>query len=122
MTTTFGWLILLCPLVGTTVISLCWNRLPGRTAGWIATLAIALAFACSVVVFVRLLGRSPQHRQLTSALWNYAVTPGLDAKMSILVDPLSVFMALVVSGVSTLIHLYSVSYMNEDRGFNRYFA
>ncbi len=122
MTTTFGWLILLCPLVGTTVISLCWNRLPGRTAGWIATLAIALAFACSVVVFVRLLGRSPEHRQLTSALWNYAVTPGLDAKMSILVDPLSVFMALVVSGVSTLIHLYSVSYMNEDRGFNRYFA
>ncbi len=42
--------------------------------------------------------------------------------MSILVDPLSVFMALVVSGVSTLIHLYSVSYMTGDRGFRRYFA
>src|SRR5205807_6971089 len=47
---------------------------------------------------------------------------GLDAKLSILVDPLSVFMALVVSGVSTLIHLYSVSYMDSDRGYNRYFA
>jgi NADH-quinone oxidoreductase subunit L len=120
--TTFGWLILLCPLVGTTVIALCWNRLPGRSAGWIGTAAIAASFGCSVVVFISLLGRSPEHRQLTSTLWNYAVTTSLDAKMSILVDPLSVFMALVVSGVSTLIHLYSVSYMNEDRGFNRYFS
>src|SRR5581483_4983721 len=120
--TTFGWLIPLCPLVGTVIISLGWSRLPGRAAGWIGTAAIGLSFACSVVVVVSLLGKSPEHRQLTSALWNYAVTPGLDAKMSILVDPLSVFMALVVSGVSTLIHLYSVSYMNEDRGFNRYFA
>jgi NADH-quinone oxidoreductase subunit L len=120
--TTFGWLILLCPLVGTAVIGLCWNRLAGRAAGWIGTGAIALSFACSVVVFISLLGKSPEHRQLTSTLWNYAVTTGLDAKLSILVDPLSVFMALVVSGVSTLIHLYSVSYMTEDEGYNRYFA
>ena len=42
--------------------------------------------------------------------------------MSILVDPLSVFMILVVTGVSTLIHLYSISYMDGDRGFARYFA
>jgi NADH-quinone oxidoreductase subunit L len=42
--------------------------------------------------------------------------------MQILVDPLSVFMILIVSGVSALIHLYSVSYMNEDRGLNRYFS
>ena len=42
--------------------------------------------------------------------------------MAILVDPLSVFMALVVSGVSTLIHLYSVSYMASDRGYRRFFA
>ncbi len=42
--------------------------------------------------------------------------------MSILVDPLSVFMILVVTGVSTLIHLYSISYMDEDRGFARFFA
>jgi NADH-quinone oxidoreductase subunit L len=91
-------------------------------AGWIGTLAIALSFACSVVVFISLLGKSPEHRQVTSSLWNYAVTTGLDAKLSILVDPLSVFMALVVSGVSTLIHLYSVSYLTADEGYNRYFA
>jgi NADH-quinone oxidoreductase subunit L len=47
---------------------------------------------------------------------------GIDARASILVDPLSVFMMLVVSGVSGLIHLYSVSYMESDRGFARYFS
>ena len=46
----------------------------------------------------------------------------MDAKLQILVDPLSVFMILVVSGVSTLIHLYSVTYMTLDRGFARYFS
>ncbi|HWC87302.1 MAG TPA: NADH-quinone oxidoreductase subunit L [Solirubrobacteraceae bacterium] len=120
--TTFGWLVLLCPLVGMTIIALTFGRLPGRSAGWIATLAIALSFGCALVMLVALLHRSPAHRQLTSSLWNYAATVGVNARMEILVDPLSVFMALVVSGVSTLIHLYSVSYMTSDRGENRYFA
>jgi NADH-quinone oxidoreductase subunit L len=120
--TTFGWLILLCPLVGTVVIALGFTRWPGRTAGWLGTLAIAASFGLSVAAFITLLGRSPEHRQLTSTLWNYAVSAGVDAKLSILVDPLSVFMALVVSGVSTLIHLYSVGYMESDRGYARFFA
>jgi NADH-quinone oxidoreductase subunit L len=120
--TTFGWLIVLCPLVGTVVIGLGYRSLPGRSAGWLGTLAIALSFAFSVVAFVKLLGHSADHRTFTSTLWNYAVTAGVDAKMSILVDPLSVFMALVVSGVSALIHLYSVTYMTGDLGFRRYFS
>src|SRR6202043_3502102 len=66
--------------------------------------------------------QAPAHRQVASSLWSYASTAGIDAQMSILVDPLSVFMILVVSGVSTLIHLYSISYMKGDRGYARYFA
>ncbi len=120
--TTFGWLVLLCPLVGTVVIALGWNRWPGRSAGWIGTLAIFAAFGCAVVTLVSIRAHAPAHRELTSTLWNYAVTSGLDAKMQILVDPLSVFMITVVSGVSALIHLYSVTYMQSDRGFHRYFA
>ena len=119
---TFGWLVLLAPLVGTLVIALGWRALPGRSAGWIGTAAIGLSFAFSVVAFISLLGHGAAHRQLTSSLWSYNVSAGVDAKLQILVDPLSVFMILVVSGVSTLIHLYSVSYMNEDRGFRRYFS
>jgi NADH-quinone oxidoreductase subunit L len=120
--TTFGWLVLLSPLVGTALIGLGWRRLPGRSAGWIGTAAIALSFAFSVVVLVSLLGHGAHHRQLTSTLWHYDISAGVDARLQILVDPLSTFMILVVSGVSTLIHLYSVSYMNEDAGFRRYFS
>ena len=120
--TTFGWLILLFPLLGTIIIALGNRRMTGVAAGWLATLAIALAFASAVGALISLLGHSEGNRELTSSLWNYASSVGVDAKLSILVDPLSIFMALVVSGVSTLIHIYSIAYMKSDRGYNRYFA
>ncbi|MGA8339653.1 MAG: NADH-quinone oxidoreductase subunit L [Solirubrobacteraceae bacterium] len=120
--TTFGWLVLACPLVGSILIGFGYARWPGRLAGWIATLAIGVSFVFAVLTLIKLLGLSPDHRQLTSSLWNYDVSAGVDAKLQILVDPLSVFMILVVSGVSTLIHLYSVSYMTLDRGYSRYFS
>ncbi|MGA2009645.1 MAG: NADH-quinone oxidoreductase subunit L [Solirubrobacteraceae bacterium] len=120
--TTFGWLILLFPLVGTILIGVSYNRLSGTAAGWVATTAIALAFAAAIGALISLLGDAESHRELTSSLWNYDVSVGVDAKLSILVDPLSIFMALVVSGVSTLIHVYSIAYLKSDRGYSRYFA
>jgi NADH-quinone oxidoreductase subunit L len=124
-TTTYGWLVLAFPLLGMLVIALGFRRLRSlspRAPGWIATGAIFLAFLAALGALISLQGHSPAHRQLTSSLWDYAVTAGIDARVSILVDPLSVFMILVVTGVSTLIHLYSVSYMEGDRGFARYFS
>jgi NADH-quinone oxidoreductase subunit L len=121
-TTTYGWLVLAFPLLGTIVTGAGFKQLPRRTAGWIGTGAIALAFVAALATLVSLQGHSADHRQLVSSLWNYASTVGIDAQMSILVDPLSVFMILVVTGVSATIHLYSVSYMDEDAGENRFFA
>ena len=102
----------------------CWlpKSCPGGTAGWIGTAAIFLAFLAALATLISLQGHADHDRQLTSSLWNYASTVGIDAQMSILVDPLSVFMILVVTGISTTIHLYSVSYMDADKGFARYFA
>ena len=120
--TTFGWLILLFPLLGSALVGLSFKRLSGVAAGWLATLAIALSFAAAVGALIALLGNAEGHRELVSSLWNYDVSVGVDAKLSILVDPLSVFMALVVSGVSMLIHIYSIAYMKSDRGYNRFFA
>jgi NADH-quinone oxidoreductase subunit L len=120
--TTYGWLVLAFPLAGTLTIAVGRDRLPGRSAGWIGTGAIFLAFLASLGALLAMQGHAPDHRQMVSSLWDYASTVGVDARVSILVDPLSVFMILIVSGVSTLIHLYSVSYMNEDAGFKRYFA
>src|SRR5947209_7010380 len=120
--TTWGWLVLAFPLAGTIVVSLGWRALPGRSAGWLATASVAASFVCSVGALLSLLGRHPEQRHVVSTAFDYANTVGVDAKLTILVDPLSVFMALVVSGVSMLIHLYSVAYMWEDRGYVRFFA
>src|ERR1700674_2752643 len=120
--TTFGWLVLAFPLLGTVTVALGYRKLPGRSAGWIGTGAIFLAFVMAVCALLEIQSLAPAHRQVTSSLWSYANTVGVDAQLGILVDPLSVFMILIVSGVSALIHLYSISYMAKDRGFNRFFA
>jgi NADH-quinone oxidoreductase subunit L len=125
-TTTYGWLVLLFPLLGTLVIAFGYRRLGGRAAnlwaGWIGTGAIGLAFVAALGALISLQGHSSDHRELVSSLWSYASTVGVNAEVSILVDPLSVFMILIVSGISSMIHLYSISYLKEDRGFARYFA
>src|SRR3954471_24497007 len=119
---TTAWLILLFPLIGCIVIGLGYRVWPARVVGAVGTLAIAAAFVAAVLTTVSLQDRGEEQRQVVFTAWDYAVTSGVDAKLSILVDPLSMFMALVVTGVSTLIHLYSVAYLGGDRGYARFFA
>jgi NADH-quinone oxidoreductase subunit L len=120
--TTYGWLVLAFPLGGAVLISLLFKVLPGKTAGLLGTLAIALSFASAIGAFIQLQSLEEDARQVVSVGWDYAVTSGVDAKVAILIDPLSVLMMLIVSGVSMLIHLYSVAYMGGDRGYARFFA
>ena len=120
--TTYGWLVLAFPLAGTVIISLGWRVLPGRTAGWIASSAIFLAFLSAIGALIQMQDLPAEERHLVDSLWTYATTGDFRVDLAILVDPLSVFMCLVVSGVSTLIHVYSVAYMTSDRGYSRYFA
>ncbi len=119
---TTAWLILLCPLLGCIVLGLGFRLWPARVVGAIGTVAIAAAFVFAVNTTLHLQDRGEEQRQVVFTAWDYAVTVGLDAKVSILVDPLSMFMALTVTGVSTLIHLYSVAYLSGDRGYARFFA
>jgi NADH-quinone oxidoreductase subunit L len=120
--TTTAWIVLLAPLAGFVIIALTSTALPWRAHGWIGTLAIAVSFAAAVATLIALEGRGEEERQVVSVAWEYAVAGGVDAQLSILIDPLSVLMICVVSGVSMLIHLYSVSYMASDRGYARFFA
>jgi NADH-quinone oxidoreductase subunit L len=120
--TAYGWLVLAFPLAGTLINGIGFKRLPGRSPGWIGTAAIGLSFVASLGMLVQVLDVGTADRQFTSSLYEYASAAGLDIQMNILVDPLSTFMCLVVSGVSMLIHLYSVSYMTSDRGFARFFT
>jgi NADH-quinone oxidoreductase subunit L len=122
MATTYGWLVLAFPLLGTLVIAFGFRSLPGRYAGWIGTAAIGLAFLAALGALIAMQGHSPSHRELESSLWDYASTVGVNARLAILVDPLSVYMILIVTGISTMIHLYSISYLDEDRGNARFFS
>jgi NADH-quinone oxidoreductase subunit L len=119
---TYAWIVLFAPLAGSVFIGLTFRLLPGRGHGLVGTLAIAVSFVAAILAFLELESRGEEERQVVSVAWDYAVTTGIDAQMSILIDPLSVLMMLVVSGVSMLIHLYSVSYMGGDRGYARFFA
>jgi NADH-quinone oxidoreductase subunit L len=118
----FAWGTLLAPLAGAIALALFGRRLPGRGPGLLGTAALALSFASAIATFLRLQERDEEERQVVAVAWDYASTVGVDAQLSLLIDPLSVFMMLVVAGVSMLIHLYSISYMDSDRGYARFFA
>jgi NADH-quinone oxidoreductase subunit L len=120
--TTAAWIVLLAPLAGFLVIALSSKVLPWRAHGIIGTLAIAVSFVAAIVTLIALEGRGEGERQVVSVAWDYLNVGGVDAQLSILIDPLSVLMICVVSGVSMLIHLYSVAYMASDRGYTRFFA
>jgi NADH-quinone oxidoreductase subunit L len=120
--TSWAWLVLLFPLLGSIAIALGFKTLPAKAAGLIGTAAIAAAFVCGVAALVSLLGEDADARHHASSLWDYASVAGLNIKLGIYVDPLSVFMVLVVTGVSTLIHLYSYGYMQSDEGYHRFFS
>jgi len=119
---TYAWIVLLAPLAGSVFIGLTFRLLPERAQGLAGTLAIAVSFVAAILAFFELESLGEEERQVVAVAWDYAVTTGIDAQLSILIDPLSVLMMLVVSGVSMLIHLYSVAYMGGDRGYARFFS
>jgi NADH-quinone oxidoreductase subunit L len=93
-----------------------------RLAGWLATLTVAAAFAIAVAAFIELVGRDAEAR--TTVLRGYAfITSGdLRVAFDLRWDQLSAVMALVVTGVSSLIHLYSIGYMAHDDRRETFFA
>ena len=117
-----AWTCLLLPLGATVLITLLGGSISRRTAGWISTLTSGAAFAAAVVVFVEMLSRSPQDRSETSTAYDWLVAGNFRVGFSILTDPLSVFMMLIVTGVGSLIVAYSLGYMDGDDEERRYFA
>jgi len=119
---TWGWLVLLFPLLGSILIGKSFRLIPDRAAGLIGVGAIVLSFACGIAALISLQGEPSDHRHVASSLWEYASVGGFQIDLGIYVDPLSVFMVLVVTGVSSLIHIYSFSYMESDQGYHRFFS
>ena len=116
------WLVLACPLAGMLTIALLGKKLSPRAAGTIGTLAIALAFVFAVLTLIKLQALPHDARVETTSLWDLVNVDGVKIQLGLYIDPLSTFMILVVTGVSTLIHLYSAGYMQTDEGYVRYFS
>mgnify|MGYP003461878138 CR=1 FL=1 len=119
---TWGWLVLLFPLLGSIVIGLSFKLVPAKVAGAIGIAAIVAAFGCGIAALIALQGEPSEARVATSSLWEYANVGGFQIDLGIYVDPLAVMMVLIVTGVSSLIHIYSYSYMQSDEGYHRFFS
>jgi NADH-quinone oxidoreductase subunit L len=119
---TSAWICLLSPLAAAALITLGGTRITGRQAGYLATLSVLVSFVSALVTFFLLLNDSPEERSHVSTLWRWLSAGGFEAGFSIRIDPLSVFMMLVVSGVGFLIVAYSIGYMDRSDEERRFFA
>jgi NADH-quinone oxidoreductase subunit L len=117
-----AWIALFAPLAAAVAITLLGASIPRRVAGYVALLGTVTSFAGAVVAFLGLLDRAGDDRAVTSSAWTWLAAGDFSADLSILVDPLSVMMMLVVSGVGSLIVAYSIGYMHGEDEERRFFA
>jgi NADH-quinone oxidoreductase subunit L len=117
-----SWVCLLSPLGAALAITLAGHRLTRRGAGYLASTSVLVSFVAAVVSFGGLLGESPSERSHPSTGFDWLTAGNLRFGLEILLDPLSVFMMLVVAGVGFLIVAYSIGYMDGEDEERRYFA
>lgn len=113
---TFLTLTLLLPLIGGVINSCCGEYLPRRVPAYVAIAAVGGSFICSLAAVVGM------DEPLRVTLYSWLSSGGFTADIGLLLDPLAGMMTLMVTGVSMLIHLYAVAYMEHDGDQTRFFA
>ncbi|MET9638858.1 NADH-quinone oxidoreductase subunit L [Streptomyces virginiae] len=114
-------LLIAAPLLGAVVL-LCGGRRLDKTGHWLGTLLAAVSFGIGVVLFADMLGRGADDRTLTQNLYTWIPVEGFQADMAFQLDQLSMTFVLLISGVGTLIHVYSIGYMEHDERRRRFFG
>src|SRR5664280_2661953 len=115
------YLIILLPLVGFGVLLAAGRRLGDPAAGVVATCFVGASFVVSVGVYLALLGVHAPVRSYDQNLWTWIPVDRLQVHAGLYVDPLSMTMVLFITGISALIHLYSIGYMKGDKDFPKFF-
>ena len=115
------WLIPALPLAGFLLILLFGRILGEPRAGILATVMTASSFLVVVGVYFDLLSRTAEERHHVVTLFSWLPVGSLQVDMALLADPLSITMALFVTGIGSLIHLYSIGYMHGDPKFSKFF-
>ncbi|MFC1731697.1 NADH-quinone oxidoreductase subunit L [candidate division KSB1 bacterium] len=115
-------LILLFPLLGVIFNGFFGKKSGDRVVSFIGPSVIGLSFLFAALAFLELLQHDPENRRLEQTLFTWISSGDLNVSFTLLYDQLSGVMALVVTGISFLIHIYSTGYMHGDKSYARYFT
>jgi NADH-quinone oxidoreductase subunit L len=113
--------IVAAPLLGAVLLLFGGRRIGEPVSGWVVTVLGFVSFAATLVVWATMLGRPAHARTVVKPIFDWIPVSALHVSFGLRIDPLSVFMALFVTGVSSLIFLYSIGYMHGDPSFPRFF-
>ena len=115
------WLIPFFPALGFIINSAFGRRAPKTFVSWVACLALFCSFLTAVAIFYQFSELPAAARVFERDLYTWISSGELNVSIGFRIDPLSLIMCLVVTGVGFLIHVYSVGYMHDDPGFKRFF-
>jgi NADH-quinone oxidoreductase subunit L len=119
----YFFLITLLPLFGFLLNGIFGYKIKNeKIAGWIGSLTVFGSFIISALAYLEITELPEHERSITITLFNWINSGSLNITASYLIDPLSVVMCLIVTGVGFLIHVYAIGYMHGDRGVARFFA
>ncbi|MCF2489565.1 NADH-quinone oxidoreductase subunit L [Dyadobacter sp. CY347] len=113
-------LIPLLPLIGFLINGIGFKTIPKGAVGIIGTLAVVASFVLSVMTFQAFLAAGSQ--PVIVPLFDWITVGSLNIPFSFQVDQLSLLMLMIITGVGSLIHIYSIGYMHHDEGFGKFFA
>ncbi|MFJ8694287.1 NADH-quinone oxidoreductase subunit L [Streptomyces roseolilacinus] len=114
-------LLVAAPLLGAAVL-LCGGRRLDKAGHWLGTLLAAASFVVGVVLFADMLGKGPEERAVHQRLFSWVPVEGFQADVAFQLDQLSMTFVLLITGVGTLIHVYSIGYMEHDERRRRFFG
>nr|WP_206312445.1 NADH-quinone oxidoreductase subunit L [Streptomyces sp. 196(2019)] len=114
-------LLVAAPLLGAAVL-LCGGRRLDKTGHWLGTALAAASFVIGVVLFTDMLGKGADDRALHQHLFSWIPVEGFQADIAFQLDQLSMTFVLLITGVGTLIHIYSIGYMEHDERRRRFFG
>ena len=111
--------IVLLPLIGFVINGLFGKRLPKALVGGLATLVVFAAFLISVSIFI---GFPADGTPVIVKAFEWFTIGGIQVNFGFQIDQLSLMMMMIVTGIGSLIHLYSIGYMSHDKGFYKFFT
>lgn len=115
-------LLILSPFVGFLINGFRYKKHSANVAGSLATVAIAISFISSVLLVVDLVGMPAEARRISVVFFEWLAVDKFKVNAGFVVDQISAIMILIITGVGTLIHIFSIGYMHHDKGAAKYFA